>query len=226
MDSRTVGREAKFIKFLHVLCQCNGKAVRPNQWRVCNLLLQEAPELLFKLSLRTKGNGEREVCISGDPKYFPLFKDAPSQELSQWLASTTPENEAYFEHSLELLALLVRGRNLKNVAAVRKLLPYELVEGAVTSPQLNRSFLHQVAQFVQIAIDAYVDHEPHELMTRVKTVSDPQGSPLARSIVAGRPSHDHSPSAMPAESLRTGTRCECDSCCLLPLNADCMRYAS
>ena len=132
--------------------------------------MQEAPELLFKLSLRTNSRGEREVCISGDPTYFPLFKDAPMQELSQWLATTTPENASYFEHMLELLALLVRGRNLKNVAAVRKLLPYELVEGAVTSSMLNRSFLHVVAQFIQIAIDAYIDHEPHELMTRVKTV--------------------------------------------------------
>ena len=37
---REVGREARFVEFLLVLCQCSGKAVRPNQWRVCKLLLQ------------------------------------------------------------------------------------------------------------------------------------------------------------------------------------------
>ena len=60
-----------------------------------------------------------QVHISGDPAYFPAFKDTPSHELSHWLEITTPTNAAYFEHTMELIALLVRGRNLKNVAAVR-----------------------------------------------------------------------------------------------------------
>ena len=40
-------------------------------------------------------------------------------QLAEWLAITTPANASYFEHTMELIALLVRGRNLKNVEAVR-----------------------------------------------------------------------------------------------------------
>ena len=135
---RGAGREARFVEFLIVLCQCNGKAVRPNQWRVCKLLLQEAPELLFRLQLRSredsiglggvKQEGGTDVFISGDPRYFPAFRDEGEMELSRWLDVTAPTNVTYFEHSMELIALLVRGRNLKNVVAVQKMLPYELVE--------------------------------------------------------------------------------------------------
>eukprot|EP00966_Prymnesium_polylepis_P256965 5935807-Prymnesium_polylepis.1 len=53
--------QARFVDFLLVLCQCNGKAVRPNQWRVCRLLLQQAPQLLFTLRVRSNGHGEPEV---------------------------------------------------------------------------------------------------------------------------------------------------------------------
>jgi hypothetical protein len=168
---RDVGREARFVEFLIVLCSCNGRAVRPNQWRVCKLLMQDHPELLFRLHLRGGSNGSTpEVVIHGDPRYFPAFKDADELELSEWLGVTAPTNAAYFEHCLELLALLVKGRNLRNVAAVRAVLPYDLVQAAITSPKLNRSYLHVVTQFVEIAVDCYVDHEPHELMTHVKTV--------------------------------------------------------
>ena len=37
---RQNGRQGRFVKFLNVLCQCNGKAVRTNQWRVCNMLVK------------------------------------------------------------------------------------------------------------------------------------------------------------------------------------------
>ena len=53
-----------------MLCQCAGKSVRPNQWRVCRLLCEQSPELLLKLSLR---NGR--VMVSGDPRFFPMFAE-------------------------------------------------------------------------------------------------------------------------------------------------------
>ena len=46
---REVGRQENFVNFLIVLCQSRGKGVRTNQWRVCRLLVQEAPELLLHL---------------------------------------------------------------------------------------------------------------------------------------------------------------------------------
>ena len=67
---RQQARLARFVNFLIVLCQCGGKAVRPNQWRVCRLLCERSPELLLNLSLR----GGR-VMVSGDPRYFPMFAE-------------------------------------------------------------------------------------------------------------------------------------------------------
>ncbi len=113
---RETGRESYFIEFLMVLCECHGKAVRHNQWRVCRLFLQEAPELLFKLRLKPNG----EVWISGDPRFFPAFREAPEIEFSLWLGTkAVPANAAYFKYTLELYALLVRGRNVRNAKAVQ-----------------------------------------------------------------------------------------------------------
>jgi len=195
---RTQARLARFVDFLIVLCQCKGKAVRTNQWRVCRLLLVEAPELLLRLSLRrtaapigatgatagatgaasppgggAKGTGTpppQQVIVSGDERYFPAFKGEASMELSQWLSVTTAENAAYFERTMALYAVLVRGRNLRNTPAVSRLLPYPLCLAIVTSPQLHATHLEVSTQFVGIVRDLYVDNEPNELMTRVKTV--------------------------------------------------------
>jgi hypothetical protein len=139
--------------------------MRMNQSRVCRLLLQDAPELLLQLRQRRD-----IVYISGDPTYFPAFRTSRELELSHWLSVTSASNRAYFAETMQLLALLVRGRNLRNVETVRALLPYALVEAAITSPLLNASHLHAVSQFTIVALDAYIDHEPHEVMTLVKTV--------------------------------------------------------
>jgi len=68
---REAGRETYFVEFLMVLCECQGKAVRHNQWRVCRLLMQAAPELLLQLRLTPTG----EIAISGDPRFFPTFHE-------------------------------------------------------------------------------------------------------------------------------------------------------
>jgi hypothetical protein len=70
---REAGRETYFVEFLMVLCECQGKAVRHNQWRVCRLLMQAAPELLLQLRLTPTG----EIAISGDPRFFPTFHEVP-----------------------------------------------------------------------------------------------------------------------------------------------------
>ena len=166
------GREARFIEFLQVLTACNGKAVRPNQWRICRLLLEEAPELLIKLELKVDpyGEGEPHVVAHGDPAYFPAFIETGEMELAEWLQKTKPSTRAYFEHCIELCAMLVNGRNLKNAPCVQRLLPYELVEAAITNKVLNDRYLPVVSDFIEVAMHLYVDHEPHELMTRVKVV--------------------------------------------------------
>jgi hypothetical protein len=105
---RTSGRHGRYVDFLRSLTQCNDKAVRPNQWRICRLFLQEAPELLLTLSL--KGSS---VFVSGDPRYFPALAQSGPMELTQWLETTTAETAVYFERCVELCALLVKGRNLK-----------------------------------------------------------------------------------------------------------------
>ena len=119
---RDVGREARFLEFLIVLCQSNGKAVRPNQWRVCRMLLQKHPELFFRLKLECGGGGTRDVLISADGRYFPAFRKVSELRLSEWLSMTEPSNAAYFAMSIELIALLVRGRNLryKSIKYIRR----------------------------------------------------------------------------------------------------------
>ena len=173
---RQNGRQGRFVKFLNVLCQCNGKAVRTNQWRVCNMLVKEAPELLIRLRLRpATANNKAAVMVSGDPHYFPAFGEELSPgrselEINEWLNITEASTAEYFELCIELLARLVRQRNLKNTPHVQKLLPYDVVLAIITSPELHADHLEVSAQFVGIARDLYVDNEPHELMTRVKTV--------------------------------------------------------
>ena len=73
---REAGRETYFVEFLMVLCECQGKAVRHNQWRVCRLLMQAAPELVLRLRLTPTG----EIAISGDPRFFPTFHEVPEME--------------------------------------------------------------------------------------------------------------------------------------------------
>lgn len=218
-------RGENFINFLIVLCQSRGKGVRTNQWRVCRLLVQEAPELLLHLKLVPKetttskaykaagistsfrggtrksstGAGGRRhqslppppvvdgaaavlggnapfnpkdwnVVVTGDPAFFPAFKDQPELELAEWLRVTADETRKYFAAQAALLGVLCQGRNLKNTPVVRKLLPYELVLTIICSKELQKRNIGVVAQFVGMARDMYVDSEPHEAMVYVKTV--------------------------------------------------------
>ena len=48
---RTKTRHQRYIRFLETLCSSHGKAVRPNQWRIARMLLEEAPDLLLHLRL-------------------------------------------------------------------------------------------------------------------------------------------------------------------------------
>lgn len=136
---------ARFVEFLNVLCDCNNEPVRNNQWRVCRLFCQEAAELLFKLRLV-----DGKLLISANPAFFPAFVSDTEMELSHWLTHTQPTTASYFSAVMALLAELVRGRNLRNAPIIQALLPYELVEAAITSPQLNKGHLGIVAKFVQV----------------------------------------------------------------------------
>ena len=88
---RTAGRKPQYIEFLCALCQCNGKAVRKNQWRIARMLVEESPELLLKLALKPDGS----VNVSGDARYFPaLASTGGSMELVEWLETTATEKTA------------------------------------------------------------------------------------------------------------------------------------
>ena len=69
---------------------------------------------------------------------------------------------------LELAAVVMRGRNLKNMSVVQEMLPYPLIEHLVINPTLRAMHLDLVIEFVTIATDAYINHEPHEIMTQVR----------------------------------------------------------
>lgn len=55
----------RYVDFLVTLCRANGKAVRPNQWKVCELLVKRKPHLLVQLELKT-ANGKQvaATCLN------------------------------------------------------------------------------------------------------------------------------------------------------------------
>ena len=52
------------------MCQCGGKAIRSNQWRVCNQVLLQAPEVILAMRL---DEASGTVLVRGDPALFPEF---------------------------------------------------------------------------------------------------------------------------------------------------------
>ena len=144
---RQEGRHARFLEFLSVLCVCQGKAVRPNQWRVCRLLVSDAPELLLRLSV-DESVTPRRVFIYGAPRYFDEFEEDVPLELGTWLTRASERSVNYLEKQLELLDLLVRGRNRENTPKIRELLPYALIELALAADgqRLERANQGQTTQ--------------------------------------------------------------------------------
>ena len=171
-------RHERYVRFLEVLCTCRGKAVRPNQWRVAKMLLEDASDLLLKLELRPAANptlhGDNEVnspggavrevqggpriFVSGSAKYFPKLRGG-SMELADWLATTDPDTKDYFAALSSLYASLVRGRNLRVTPTLQRLLPYELILAIITDARLNHEALDVSRQFVRIATDLWVSND-------------------------------------------------------------------
>lgn len=155
---RTKMRHQRYIRFLETLCSSQGKAVRPNQWRIARMLLEEAPELLIQIELESDGKGQKKIMVSGDARYFPKLASG-SLELAEWLLVTEPETGAYFAACCSLYASLVRGRNLRVTPTMQRLLPYDLVLAIVHDPRLNETALDVCRQFVTIARDLYVSND-------------------------------------------------------------------
>ena len=147
------GRKARYIEFLMVLCECDGKAVRVNQWKIADQLFTPENEQLF---LKLHSDPNDGVVVSGNPTFFPTFRadngsTIPKLPLSVWLDAkpkegSTPEQMAshrevrnYFENTINLFKMLVLGRNRRNTQHIRQLLPYSLVEAVITSKDLHRA---------------------------------------------------------------------------------------
>ena len=127
------GRQARYLDFLICLCHSGGKAVRVNQWRIAQMLVHEAPELLITLRLGKGG----QVYVEGDPAYFPKFKESGVLPLAQWIKTTADTTKLYFERSIDLLGDLCDGRNLRNTPLIREKLPYELVMAVIKDDQVR-----------------------------------------------------------------------------------------
>lgn len=113
------GRQERFLNFLIRLCLSRGKPVRVNQWRICRLLIKDAPELLIQLKHRPGA----QVAVTGDPKYFPRFQHEKELPLATWLKRTDEETAIYFSRMVELLGRLCQGRNLVNSPIIKAILP-------------------------------------------------------------------------------------------------------
>ena len=112
------GRQDLYVQFLIQLCCSQGKAVRTNQWKICSMLVDRAPELLIKLS---RTDSPHQVMVHGDPRFFPLFEDTANLDLARWLHETDARTRKYFEKSIELLANLCQGRNAPNKRRLEEL---------------------------------------------------------------------------------------------------------
>ena len=164
---RTSGRVARFVEFLSVLCSNKGKAVRNNQWRVCQMFILEAPEL--HVHLHHSPDGEK-VMVRADAQYFPTFVGHDELELGVWLDTTTAQTGEYFKRCIELYHVLVAGRNVKNTQPLQDLLPYEVVLAIICDEKLHARHLGTCTQFVNVANSLYVDNEPHMTMARVRSM--------------------------------------------------------
>lgn len=154
---RTKGRLARYPRLLQAMCECRGKAVRPNQWRIGQFFLDESPELLVKLELNTRLG----VLVSGDASYFPHLTDSKIP-LTTWLDETETETAEYFASLCSLYASLVRGRNLRTTPTVQKLLPYDVVLQVIQACQEQERHLSVARAFVQIVNDLYVNNDIYD----------------------------------------------------------------
>lgn len=138
------------------------------------MLVNDAPELLLRLSLSGTAAGKRVIHVTGDARYFPYFaerggggahgKGAPI-ELSAWLEATPETTRHYFERCLDLYAYMCEGRNLRNTPAMRLQLPYELAMAIITDDAYD---LQLRTRLVRVVRELYVDAEPHEAYVHVR----------------------------------------------------------
>ena len=188
---RSKGRRPMFVRFLEVLLTCGEKPVRKNQWRVAEMLLGRAKDLLLTVEI-DEASGRVLVC--GDPTYFPHLevgtaaasspREAPGGQrrvdLLEWLDSTEAETVGYFAALSSLFASCVRGRNLVVTPQLQQLLPFEVLLAVITNKQLAARHLDVPRAFVRIVHDLYVNNdlyagdgrpcEKHPPMVVLKTV--------------------------------------------------------
>ena len=140
---RTQGRKGRYIDFLMVLCECDGKAVRPNQWTISDLIFSPENKPPFLQLELTDG----EILINGDEEYFPTFSGRKGEpmKLIEWLVADPPsgadavraadhrEVRRYFTKTIALYEKLCFGRCEKTTRILRELLSYELVEAVIMS---------------------------------------------------------------------------------------------
>ena len=136
-------RQWRILNFMGSLCHCNGKGVRPIQWTIRRMLLEEASFVLPRLAVRSKAAGQGAapvIVLSGDPKYFPAFGETGEVELAEFYRRGGLEATRYLERYIVLCSQLCIGRNNENAPAVQALLPLDVVLAIVTSSSLAEEF--------------------------------------------------------------------------------------
>jgi hypothetical protein len=160
------GRDPSFIKFLSVLCSCQGVALPKNQNFILQKLVEERPDLLIPLMM----DDEKVFVQSSDgDKWVPLGK---------YVGSVDHSRLQYFALSIELFSNLCMGGNSRAISVISfpvffflcpslavlssaarahlcssnrlttpyisKLVPYELVQSVIrandVTPHLRASF--------------------------------------------------------------------------------------
>ena len=100
---RDVGRETRFVDFLTVLCECDDRPVRSNQWRVCKLLVEKSNTSDYEMrkrmaapppglrSLTARSDGKSVVDPARTPKVSAFDGSRSRPRTRRWASENAPE---------------------------------------------------------------------------------------------------------------------------------------
>lgn len=140
------GSVPSFIKFLSVLCSCQGVALPKNQNFILQKLVEDRSHLLVSLKLV-------------DDKIKVLNDSREWINLEEYINVADDDKLQYFTLTIELFSNLCLGSNSRAIAVLSKLLSYNLV---LTAIKCNPLPPHLRASFCYLMLNLYVRNKPQK----------------------------------------------------------------
>ena len=149
---KELGMDSNFVRFLSILCECDGVANARNQLLVCEKLVVENPNLLIGIK---KVN---ETILVKPPEHKEWMN------IEQFVAISNPNLLNYFVDTIKLLSDLCKGRNVDTCSAISTVMTYDLVFLCVSNSNLPPELR---TAFTELLLHLYIDVEPFEKQTFV-----------------------------------------------------------